>query len=291
MLSNGVISVVPGKDGRGMDVADAAEGVGQILKSRGAGTVALTFQTEPPKYADDDLRFETDCIGWYETAYAPGNARAQNIALAAGRVHNVTLYPGEVFSARERLRTNEPGNGYREAVVIVDGRESVDVGGGVCQVVTTLYNAALYAELPVVERHNHSAMVSYAGYGLDAAIAGDYYDLKFKNGTERPVLITCTASGGLLTVEIYGYESRSPGRSLSFEGRLIETVRPGPDEEKKEPSLAAGLRMVQTPARDGFRYDVYKHIYEDGRAVGTVKVNSSYYKPVRGVVSVGSGGS
>jgi vancomycin resistance protein YoaR len=155
-------------------------------------------------------------------------------------------------------------------------------------VVTTLYNAVLYAELPVVERHNHSGKVHYADYGFDATVAGDYYDLKFKNDTPHPLLIVSGVQNGYMFVQIYGYESRPTGRSLEFKTELIEKTPPQPEIVKTDPNLPAGEKRIQTFAQEGLKYETHKYIYENGMLKEKVKINTSTYKPVQGVVIHGA---
>jgi vancomycin resistance protein YoaR len=149
-----------------------------------------------------------------------------------------------------------------------------------------LYNAVLLAELPVVERHNHSAKVHYADYGFDATIAGDYYDLKFKNDTPHPLLIVSEAQSGRLSVSLYGYDSRSAGRSLVFTAELVEVFPSPPEQLKKDPGVPTGEEWLVTESQEGYRYELYKNIYENGQRVERVKINTSIYKPVAGVVLV-----
>jgi vancomycin resistance protein YoaR len=162
-----------------------------------------------------------------------------------------------------------------------------DIGGGVCQVVTTLYNAVLRAELQVTQRHNHSARVSYAPPGFDATVAGDYFDLKFKNTTPRPLLITAHVRGSALFVGIYGYEERKEGRSIRFEAVEIEALQPEPCEEIEDETLLPGERVVQIEPQPGYRVQLIKHVYLDGNPVEQIVINTSTYKALPGVIAIG----
>jgi vancomycin resistance protein YoaR len=284
---NGDISVIRGKEGRTPDTKAAVTQSFHLLMTQTSGEVELNFTSTMPAYAAKDLSFPISRLGRYETQYtdAQGEPRLANIRTASGRIHNTTLYPGEVFSTAAYINSG-PSGGYAKAVVLVNGQPTEDFGGGVCQVVTTLYNAVLFAELPVVERHNHSVKVQYADYGFDATVAGDYFDLKFMNDTPHPLLIVSAVQNGRMTVSLYGYDKRPPNRSLAFMAERTEVIPPGPATVKKDASLPPGERWLEAEAQDGYKYDLYKYIYENGALTGKVKVNSSAYKPLPAVVLV-----
>jgi vancomycin resistance protein YoaR len=285
---DGKVAVVNGQYGRAFNAASAIEQTRQLLKEQSSGDVLLSFEAYKPAYTSADLQFDIACLGRFETTFqhTDDDPRIQNIKIAAGRIHNQTLYPGEVFSTALHIASGSPQSGYQKAVVLVNGQPTEDTGGGVCQVVTTLYNAVLYAELPITERHNHSAKVGYAEYGFDATVAGDYYDLKFKNDTPYPLLVTAFVHDDRLEVALHGYDKRPAERTLSFAAQLVEVFRPEPQKVQHDPTIPAGEIWVYAHAQDGYHYELYKHIYENGKPTGKVKVNSSKYKPVQGVVAV-----
>jgi vancomycin resistance protein YoaR len=279
---------VPGKYGRAFDAAAALNAALTLLAAQSPGDVALRFEPYKPAYTSADLQFPVSRLGSFETACqsAEDDPRLANIKIAASRIHNRTVYPGEVFSTAAHIASGKPNSGYHRAVVLVNGLPVEDEGGGVCQVVTTLYNAVLYAELPVMERHNHSVKVSYADYGFDATVAGDYYDLKFKNDTGHPLLLTGGVEDGRLTVSIHGYEKRPAGRSLAFAAERTAVLPPAPQKVRNDPAIPDGETWVYTHAQDGYTFELYKFIYENGRQTGKVRINTSAYKPVQGVVAV-----
>jgi vancomycin resistance protein YoaR len=286
MFENGDFTVKPGADGRAVDIERTAAAVYEVIKQMRNGDVRLVYRTLPPAHPTDEFTFEVSLLGKYETHFAGGTdePRRNNIKIAASRINNKVLFPGEIFSAGEAVGSGTPDNGYSRAVVLVNGKPTEDWGGGVCQVVTTLYNAALRAELDIPERHNHSAKVSYVDYSFDATVAGDYFDLKIKNNTSKPVLLAAEVGDGTLTVSVYGYEAREPNRRVEFVNKLIETTPPEPEAVSYDPSVPFGEIWVTTVAQDGYKYELYKNIYIDGALKETVKINSSSYKPVRGTV-------
>ena len=135
--------------------------------------------------------------------------RATNVKNACSLINGSVIYPGEQFSVYEAISPITTDNGYQIAGAYENGQVVDSVGGGVCQVATTLYNAVIRAELDIVQRYNHSMIVSYVKPSDDAAIAGTYKDLKFKNNLDNPVYIEGYCSGGIITFNVYGVETVS----------------------------------------------------------------------------------
>jgi len=291
-LENGTVTVKPSSGGHGVDTSLAVEATTSLLNSGTGGTVELTIRPQAPRYTETDLDFPVTVLGTFSTRY-DGNANADprvyNVRLASERIHNQMLYPGEVFSAGALIGAHLPNSGYKSAIVLVRGEPVEDIGGGVCQVVSTLYNAVLHAELAIVQRHNHSAPVSYVGHGFDATVAGDYFDLKFKNNTPHPVLITSQMQRGQLTISIHGFDSRPPERSIRFSSNRIEIVAPAPYREVVDATLPRGERFVTLESQLGYHIELLKHVYMNGQEVEVVKINTSVYKPLQGVIAIGAG--
>jgi len=288
---NGEISITPEAPGLLVDTSAALDNLIQMITVLDGGNVELLASPVAPSFTAADLQFDISQLGSFSTEIATGehDPRVRNIIRASQRIHNQMLYPGEVFSASTLMGAHLPGSGYEAAIVLVRGEPVEDIGGGICQVVTTLYNAVLLAELTVVQRHNHSARVSYADYGFDATIAGDYYDLKFKNNTPYPILITSSLEENALHVTIHGNEQRPQNRSLQFSSRRVDVIPPEPYKEVIDADLAPGERIITLESQMGYRYEVFKHVYVDGQEVEQVKINTSSYRPLQGIISIGQG--
>jgi len=288
--SNGKFSITPSQSGKAMDM-DATEAlVTALLEKNEPGRVDIIFKTVEPQVTAEDLQKAQALIGTFTTKFSPGdNGRNTNIRTATAKINDVTVIPGEVFSTNAHFGAMTYDNGYRSAPVIIGGKLTDDMGGGVCQVSSTLYNALLHAELDIVERQNHSMKVGYVDWGFDATLAGDYIDLKFMNDTKYPVYIEAFTTASQVVVNIYGNEVHDSGRELKFVNALVETVPPPAETVVNDPALPTGQRDVVSKPRTGYKYDVYKIVYENGREVEKVKVNSSYYKATRGEVRVGTG--
>ena len=142
-------------------------------------------------------------IGSYATAYNPNISRAVNIALASSRINGLVIQPGESFSFNQAILPRTAANGYVKANVIVNKKYVLGIGGGICQVSSTLYAAMLDAGLPATERHPHSLQVGYIPEGMDATISGSALDLKFTNIFAQPLQIQASADQGTLTISLY----------------------------------------------------------------------------------------
>lgn len=163
--------------------------------------------TEPENTtAEMTERLYKDVLGSYNTYFGSSSAsRANNVRLAASRIDGTELMPGEEFSYDKTILPRTYANGYREAGVYVGNKVESGMGGGICQPSSTLYAAALYANLEILERHCHSLPVSYLPAGLDATIAEGYLDLKIRNSSDYPIKISAITEGGVITFKILGY--------------------------------------------------------------------------------------
>lgn len=161
-------------------------------------------------------------IGEFVTFYTgAGGGRVQNIEAGAEKLHARVILPGEEFSVATVLMPFTEANGYASGGTYIDGQLSKSIGGGVCQLSTTLYNALLQTRLDITMRYPHSMTVGYVPLGRDAAIAGDYKDLRFVNNTKAPVLLLCVATGECVKVTLYGAEEATRGE-VSFESVVTE---------------------------------------------------------------------
>lgn len=287
---DGQFFINKGEAGRRLDTEKAVADINELLASIQEGAVEGVIEELKPQYTDKDFEQAQSLIGTYSTTFTGGDSsRNTNIKTAASRINDIVVYPDEVFSTNAAFGPSTYENGYRVAPVIIGGRLSEELGGGVCQVSSALYNALLFAELDIVERQNHSLKVAYMDYGFDATLAGDYIDLKFKNSTKYPVFVESVIEGNKLTVNIYGYEEHSPNRRLVFKNELVETVPPGEEKVLEDPTLPLGERLVVHEARTGYKYNVFKTVFENDVEIERVKINSSYYRPAIAEIHIGTG--
>jgi vancomycin resistance protein YoaR len=276
--------------GKQLDAEATAVKFKQLLADNEAGVVDVVLKDVAPVITEAYVSQAQSLLGSFSTRFSAGqNGRNTNIMNAASKVNNQTLQPDEIFSTNVALGPSTAENGYAMAPVIVNGKLEDDLGGGVCQVSSTLYNAVLYAELDIVERTNHSLKVGYLDYGYDATLAGDYLDLKFRNNTDLPVFLECYVDGGQLIANVYGKEVHDAGRSLSFHSELLERINPSGENIVYDATLPTGQRVVTKGASQGLIYALYKTVYENGEKISTEQVNTSRYKAVPAEVRVGTG--
>lgn len=149
-----------------------------------------------------------DLLSTYSTKYSTRDRdRTTNLQLAANKINGTVLMPGEVFSYNQVVGERTIAAGYKEAPIYVSGKVVDGLGGGICQITSTLYNAVLYANLGIVSRSNHQFVPSYVTASRDATVVYGAIDFKFKNTRDYPIKITCSVSGGIATFNIYGLRS------------------------------------------------------------------------------------
>ena len=212
-----------------------------------------------------------------------------NVNSGAAHINGTVLYPGEQFSAYETVAPFTEENGYAMAGSYLNGEVVDSMGGGICQVSTTLYNAVLRAELEVTERSPHSMVVHYVDLSEDAAIAGTYKDFKFVNSTDYPIYIEgYTTSDKKITFNIYGKETRDSNRSISFESVKVSEV-PAATVLREDAGQPLGYKKASS-ADNGYVAELYKIVKVNGVETERVKVNKSTYKASNRVVTYGTAG-
>lgn len=279
--------------GRSVDVeTTVSDIVDTILNSWNRNDIVLDAHMEDvaPIYTRDVVELCNTLLGSFSTEYADSaEGRAANLANGARLINNALIYPGEVFSAYEYLAPFNGKNGYYVAGAYSKGKVIDSVGGGACQVTTTLYNAVLKAELEIVERQAHSMTISYVDLSRDAAIAGTYKDLKFRNNTDVPILIQAYTKGRKITFNIWGHETRDvDNRRIEFETRVLSETPPPADVIEEDPTKPVTYRKVTQSAHTGYKAELYKVIYENGVEVGRTLINKSNYIPAPRYITVGT---
>ncbi|BBF44791.1 vancomycin B-type resistance protein VanW [Lachnospiraceae bacterium KM106-2] len=289
---NGSFVITQEKNGREIVVDDTIKKINSSISSKWDKkdvSVSAVMNNSVPKYKKADLEECNDVLGTFSTTYHDSSAnRANNLANGAKLINGAIIYPGETFSAYAYLNPFTAENGYTTAGAYNQGKVVDSIGGGVCQVSTTLYNAALHAELEIAERAPHSMAVSYVRPAMDAAIAGTYKDLKLKNNQETPVYIEAYTSGRTITFTIYGKETRASNRTIKFESETVQTIQPGKEVVTKDKTLPEGYRKVTQSAHVGYKANFYKIVYVDGVQVERIKLNSSSYAAEPAYVTVGT---
>lgn len=279
---DGAFVVTASKTGREIVEDETIEKIESVVaegwKEENIQVEAIVNDAEP-KYTGENFEKCQDVLGSYTTSYASSSEnRAQNLANAARLINGSVVYPGETFSVSEKLVPFTVENGYQVASAYLQGQVVDSVGGGVCQAATTLYNALLRAEIEIVERYNHSMIVSYVEPSMDAAISEGCKDLKFKNTSEVPLYVEAYTQGRQITFNIYGEETRDKeNRKVEYESEVLETIQPGKDKVIEDPALPEGYETVTQSAHVGYKAKLWKIVYVNGKEESREVINSSYY--------------
>ena len=252
--------------------------------------IDAVVEEDMPKYTLEDVKKCNTVIGTYTTEYTTSaEGRAANLANGARLINNTVLYPGDVFNSYDKLTPFTEENGYFIAGAYLNGVVVDSVGGGACQVTTTLYNAVLEAELEVVERFPHSMTISYVDLSRDAAIAGTYKNFQFKNNTDAPILVEATTNDRRITFKLWGQETRdTENRKVKYETEVLSKTNPPADVITKDPTQPTTFRQVTQTAHIGYKAKLWKVVYENGKEVSRELVNTSNYAAAPQYVTVGT---
>ncbi|WP_296644794.1 VanW family protein [Romboutsia sp. 13368] len=254
---------------------------------KGSTTIELVVENIQPDIREENLENIETIIGQYSTKFDSSVAgRSHNIELAAKSTSNVLLMPGETFSYNEHTGKRTISNGYKNAPVIVQGVVQEGVGGGVCQVSTTLYNAVLYAGLEIESIKNHSIPSSYVQKGRDATVSDGAIDFIFKNNLEYPVYIKNSVYGNTLTCTIYG--SKEDKQNIEIVTNT-DNVSEAPIKKVDDPTLPKGEEKRLESGRYGYTVSTYR-VYKDGNGneIKKEKVYVSYYPKKQEIIAVGT---
>ncbi len=290
---NGSFVINEGQTGKIIDVEASTQLICDYFNSdwneEEGGSIELIISVDEPQGTAEELGKVKDVLGTFTTSYrTSGSARSANVANGCALINGTTLYPGDEFSTCEAITPFTSENGYYMAASYLNGQVVDSLGGGICQVSTTLYNAVLLSELEVTERHNHSMIVTYVDPSADAAIAeSSGKDFRFVNNTQAPLYIEgVTTDDKHITFTIYGVETRDSGHQVRYESEVVSTTYPDTEVIYVNESLPLGSISVQS-AHIGYKANLWKIVTENGREVSREQVNSSSYKVTPRTATVG----
>ena len=241
------LEVTPGKPGYEFDVAEATK----QMRKQGEEDLRIPLTITQPTISDEDVYFQ-DVLGHCETPYSNNPKRIVNLGLACKALDGLVLEPGQEFSYNDTLGERTAEKGYQPAPAY-SGTTLVDsLGGGICQVSSTLYLASVYAELTILERVNHGFPVHYIPYGMDATVNWGFTDLKMRNDSPLPVKIHAEESDGYVRIDILGTETRDYDIKMTYSvgGRYVKTFKSKYDKQtgeflsKEEVALSAYMEDV-----------------------------------------------
>ncbi|WP_274362543.1 VanW family protein [Paenibacillus thermotolerans] len=254
-----------------------AEG-GLMPEAGGGFGFVMPMYEEEPKVTVESLKAEgiERVIASFSTSFASSAAgRKHNVTSTASVVNDTVLPPGDVFDYAKVIAETEKQYGYREAPVILNGKLVPGIGGGICQVSTTIYNAVLRAGLEIVERRNHSLPIGYVPVGQDATFSNGNINFKWRNSTGKHLLIRTETRGGVLTVKLFG----SMPKNVTYEIRSVtlKTIEP-PVKYVKNTSLAKGTVSLLQRGKPGYIVETYRYKKVDGKVVSREKISRDTYK-------------
>ncbi len=248
------VITVPEVWGRYFDDVKAIAPLAAQIKE-GGEVIRIPYRTTAPKVTADELnqKLFNATLGSYQTGYGGSTAnRAANVANAASKINGKVLAPGEVFSFNDTVGKRSAANGFFPAPEYSNGQTVIGIGGGTCQVSSTLYNAVLYSDLAIVSRLNHMFAVGYCPLGQDATVSDSGVDFKFSNNTDYPIKIVATTGGGSIKVSIVGTQ-RDVVRTVKIQNNV---------------SYSGGNRNVRS----------YRYVYDpDGNLLRKDDLGNSYY--------------
>ena len=246
------------------------------------GTTQTTLKVTPQKVLADVTRTELmnrfGLISSYTTKTTKNNNRNTNIDLSAQAINGRTVMPGETFSFNQATGERTAAKGYKEAAAISGGQSRDEIGGGVCQTSSTLFNAVARANLEIVERNPHAWPSSYVEKGFDATVNWPGLDFKFKNNTDWPVFIIASYANREVTVHLYGMSLGADTR-IDLESHLIREIpRPEGTEYVINSSLAVGESKVTVTGRKGYEVETWKVWYQGNRETKRELLFKTTYK-------------
>jgi len=228
-----------------------------------------------------------DLLATYSTTYNAGNYnRTTNIKLASAKIDGIVIMPGETFSYNSTVGQRTAAAGYKSAAVYLGGEVTTGIGGGICQVSSTLYNSVLLSNLEILERYNHGFNTGYVPAGRDATVSWGGPDFKFKNSRNYPIRIYCTNYGGRITVTIYGLKEENE-YEVEIESYITSYI-PYKTVAKDDPSLAKGETKVIENGSNGCRSVAYRILKQNGEVISKTLLSKDTYNPHNRIVAVGT---
>jgi len=274
-------------EGRKLDINKSYDLIKSQIEKDGTEDIDLAVDVIQPEIKSSDLLNIKDKLGEYSTKFNAGDVdRTHNIKIATNSASHILIKPGEIYSVNKIVGPRLAKNGYKEAKVIVNNELVPGIGGGVCQVSSTLYNAALLSNMKIVERRNHALPSGYIAKGRDATISESYIDLKFENTTKYPIYIYGEVKGSWVKFCIYG-RNENPGKTVKIRTEVIKETPPK-ITIIKDPTLPEGTEVEEKKAYTGYVVKTYRIIMENGKEVSVEELPMSVYKVVDGVKKIGT---
>lgn len=235
----------------------------------------------------NDIKDINNELGKFTTIFNMNNYnRSYNIDIACKKINNTIILPGEVFSMDKVLGARTIENGYREAPVIYKNEIISGIGGGICQVTTTLYGTVLLSKLEVLERTHHSIAPSYVELGQDATIAEGFIDFKFKNNSDYAISVFAETIENKIIISIFG-KTESTDFIVKLKSEITEVYTTDEEDIIFDDSIPDYQKIVVNEAKQGFKVVVYRETFnKKGELLNSEKISEDIYQPVKAKVKV-----
>ena len=277
-------TVYPEVEGVDFDVEAAKE---LLKEDKDEYVIKLTITK--PEITLDEIGTEAfpDQLSTFTTRYDVSDVdRSTNLRLASEKINGTVLKPGETFSYNKTVGARTIAAGYKNAKVYESGKVVDGIGGGICQVSSTLYNAALLANLEIVERRNHQFVTSYVGAGRDATVVYGQTDFKFKNTRKYPIRIVVTTNAGILKISIFGIKEENE-YTFKFNTKTVSSI-PYKTQYIEDSSLPAGTEKVEQKGANGLITETYITKMLDGKVVSTELLSKDTYSAMTKIIRRGT---
>lgn len=278
-------AVYPEVKGISFDLEKAKE---MLKEDKDEYVIKLTITN--PKVTLDKIGPEAfpDKLATFSTRYDVSDKdRTTNLELACNKINGTVVLSGDTFSYNKVVGARTAGAGYKNAKIYEAGKVVDGIGGGICQISSTLYNAVLNANLEIVERKNHQFVTSYVEPGMDATVVYGLTDFKFKNTRQYPVRVVATAKNGIATVTIYGIKEDKE-YTFKFDVKRVATI-PSTTEYIDDSTLPAGTEKVEQKGTNGLKTETYMTKLLNGKAISTTLVSKDTYNAMTRIIRRGTG--
>lgn len=279
LIFNDNVKIIEGNDGIEVDKE-------KLISNFKNNNFEIEIPTKISKHKNVDKKLADSIkgvIGESTTYYNSSDTnRSTNLSIASKILNNIIVMPGEIFSFTKYVNNITEENGYKPASTFLADREVSGVGGGICQISSTLYNSALSADMEIIERNQHSLRVYYVPFGLDAMIYEGSSDFKFKNNFDFPIVIISKVENGKVSFKILGDNSKKNYKVSVYSGPI--TIIPMPVEKIKDDSLPEGQIKIIQKGHDGLKGSSY---IKKGNSEPKV-LNSDNYYPKKQIIKIGT---
>lgn len=269
----------------GIDFAISIDEAKELALNKNASEIYIPLKYTKPEITISDLGediFGTK-LGTSTTIYDSTNSnRSTNITIACEKINGTILEPGETFSFNKVVGERTTKSGFKEALIYNGGEVDYGIGGGICQISSTLYNATLKANLDIVERKNHSMTVSYLPIGQDASVSYGSVDFKFTNSRTYPIKITATANAGIVTISVWGVLEEQE-YVVTLETEILETTDYKTTYEYSS-NIPVGKEELKQVGKNGYKCSTYKILSLGEKEISRTLLSTDTYKSQKEII-------